>query len=109
MISTHLSFKRYGIDVCIYLVVEGVGGHAEEVGDGVVHVGAEGVDGIADAKVVELGDAEGAFGPSLAIVEVADMIATAPADVVEPRVLADDPQHLVPPRAVEGILFHRDG
>ena len=35
----------------------------EEVGDGVAHVGAEGVDGVADAEVVELGDAEGAFGP----------------------------------------------
>ena len=92
----------------IYLVVEGVGGHAEEVGDGVVHVGAEGVDGVADAEVVELRDAEGAFGPGLAVVEVADMIATAPADVVEPRVLADDPQHLVPPRAVERILLHRE-
>ena len=68
----------------IYLVVEGVGGHAEEVGDGIVHVGAEGVDGVADAEVVELGDAEGTFGPGLAVVEVADMIATAPADVVQP-------------------------
>ena len=28
-----------------------------------MHVGAEGVDGVADAEVVELGDAEGAFGP----------------------------------------------
>ncbi len=92
----------------IYLVVEGVGGHAEEVGDGIVHVGAEGVDGVADAEVVELRDAEGTFGPGLAVVEVADMIATAPTDVVEPRVLADDPQHLVPPRAVEGVLLHRE-
>ena len=75
----------------VYLVVEGVGGHAEEVGDGVVHVGAEGVDGVADAEVVELGDAEGTFGPRLAVVEIADMIATAPADVVQPRVLAYDP------------------
>lgn len=82
----------------IYLVVEGVGSHAEEVGDGVVHVGAEGVDGVADAKVVELRDAEGSFGPGLAVVEVADMVTTAPAYVVKPRVLADDPQHLVPPQ-----------
>ena len=71
-------------------------------------MGAEGVDGIADAEVVELRDAEGSFGPSLAVVEVADMVTTAPADVVQPRVLADDPQHLVPPRAVEGILLHRE-
>ena len=92
----------------IYLVVEGVGGHAEEVGDGVVHMGAEGVDGIADAEVVELGYAEGAFGPGLAVVEVADKIATAPTDVVKPRVFADDPQHLVPPRAIKGILLHRE-
>ena len=28
-----------------------------------MHVGAEGVDGVADAEVVELGDAEGTFGP----------------------------------------------
>ena len=83
-----LSFERYGGDMRIYLVVEGVGGHAEEVGDGVVHVGAEGVDGVADAKVVELGYAEGTFGPGLAVVEVADMVTTAPADVVQPRVLA---------------------
>lgn len=92
----------------VYLVVEGVCGHAKEVGDGVVHVGAEGVDGVADTEVVELGDAERAFGPSLAVVEVADMVTTAPADVVQTRVLADDPQHLVPPRAVEGILLHRE-
>ena len=51
------------VDVCVYLVVEGVGGHAEEVGDGVAHVGAEGVDGVADAEVVKLGDAEVSFGP----------------------------------------------
>ena len=70
--------------MCIYLVVEGVGGHAEKVGDGVVHVGAEGVNGVADAEVVELGDAEGAFGPRLAVVEVANMVATAPADVIQP-------------------------
>ncbi len=72
------------VNIRIYLVVEGVGSHAEEVGDGVVHVGAEGVDGIADAEVVELGNAEGAFGPRLAVVEVADMVTTAPADVVQP-------------------------
>ena len=66
------------------LVVEGVGGHAEEVGDGVAHVGAEGVDGVADAEVVELGYAEGTFGPSLAIVEIADMVTTAPTDIVQP-------------------------
>ena len=42
----------YRVDVCIYLVVEGVGGHAEEVGDRVVHVGAKGVDGVADTEVV---------------------------------------------------------
>ena len=83
-----LSFKQYMVDIRIYLVVEGVGGHAEEVGDGIVHVGAEGVDGVADTEVVELGDAEGTFGPRLAVVEVADMVTTAPADVVEPRVLA---------------------
>lgn len=71
-------------------------------------MGGEGVDGVADAKVVELGDAEGSFGPRLAVVEVADMVTTAPADVVEPRVLADDPQHLVPTRSVEGILLHRE-
>lgn len=47
-----LSFEQYMVDICVYLVVEGVGGHAEEVGDGVVHVGAEGVDGVADAEVV---------------------------------------------------------
>lgn len=47
-------------------------------------MGAEGVDGVADIEVVKLGDAEGAFGPSLAIVEIADMIAAAPADVVQP-------------------------
>ena len=96
------------VDVCVYLVVEGVGCHAEEVGDGVVHVGAEGVDGVADAKVVELRDAEGPFGPGLAVVEVADMVTTAPTDVVQPRILADDPQHLVPTRAIEGILLHRE-
>ena len=72
------------VDVCVYLVVEGVGGHAEEVGNGVMHVGAEGVDGVADAEVVELGDAEGTFGPRMAVVEVTDMITTAPADVVQP-------------------------
>ena len=71
-------------------------------------MGAEGVDGVADAEVVELGDAEGSFGPGLAVVEVADMVTTAPVDVVQSRVLADDPQHLVPPRAIEGILFHRE-
>ena len=27
-----------------------------------MHVGAEGVDGVADTEVVELGDAEGTFG-----------------------------------------------
>lgn len=93
-----LSFKRHRVDIRIYLVVEGVGGHAEEVGDRVVHVGAEGMDGVADTEVVELGVAEGTFGPGLAVVEVADMVATAPTDVVKPRVLADDPQHLVPPQ-----------
>ena len=71
-------------------------------------MGAEGVGGVADAEVIELGYAEGSFGPCLAVVEVADMIATAPADVVQPRVLADDPQHLVPPRAIEGILLDRE-
>jgi len=61
-----LSFKRHRVDIRIYLVVEGVGGHAEEVRDGVVHVhvGAEGMDGVADTEVVELGYAEGTFGPS---------------------------------------------
>ena len=92
----------------IYLVVEGVGGHAEEVGDGVVHVGAEGVDGIADTEVVKLGDAEGTFGPSLAIVEIADMISTAQADIVQSRILPNNPQHLAPPRAIESILLHRE-
>ena len=96
------------VDIRVYLVVEGVGGHTEEVGDGVVHMGADGVDGVADAEVVELRDAEGSFGPRLAVVEVADMVATAPTDVVQSRVLADDPQHLVPPRAIEGILLHRE-
>ena len=71
-------------------------------------MGAEGVDGVADAEVVELGDAEGAFGPSLAVVEVANMVATAPADIIQSRVLADDPEHLVPTRSIEGILFHRE-
>ena len=28
-----------------------------------MHVGAEGVDGVADAEVVKLGDAEVSFGP----------------------------------------------
>ena len=79
-----LSFEQYEVDVCVYLVVESVGGHAEEVGDGIGHVGAEGVDGVADAEVVELGDAEGTFGPGLAVVEVADMVTTAPTDVVQP-------------------------
>lgn len=69
----------------VYPVVEGVGGHAEEVGDGVVHVGAECVDGVADAEVAGPGDAEGAFCPGPAVVEVADMVAAAPADVVQPR------------------------
>ena len=45
-------------------------------------MGTEGMDGVADAEVVELRDAEGSFGPSLAIVEIADMISTAPADIV---------------------------
>ena len=49
-----------------------------------MHVGAEGVDGVADTEVVKLGDAEGTFGPSLAVVEVTDMVTTAPADIVQP-------------------------
>jgi len=64
LISTHLPFEQHNVDIRIYLVVEGVGSHAEEVGDRVMHVGAEGVDGVADTEVVELGDAEGTFGPS---------------------------------------------
>lgn len=104
--TNFLYFKRQRVDIRVYLVVEGVGGHAEEVGDRVVHVGAEGVDGVADAEVVELGDAEGAFSSSLAVVEVADEAATAPADIIQSRVLANDPQHLVPTRSIEGILFH---
>jgi len=47
-------------------------------------VGAKGVDGVADTEVVELRYVEGTFGPSLAIVEIADMISTAPADIVYP-------------------------
>lgn len=61
--DTDAFFLCYSINRHTNLVVEGVGGHAEEVGDRVVHVGAEGMDGVADTEVVKLGDAEVSFGP----------------------------------------------
>ena len=46
-----------------------VGGHAQEVGDAVAQVRAEGVDEVADADVFELRDAQWAFRPGKAVVE----------------------------------------
>ena len=46
-----------------------VGGHAQEVGDAVAQVRAEGVDEVADADVFELRDAQRTFRPGIAIVE----------------------------------------
>ena len=62
---------------------------------------------VADAEVVELGYIEGTFGPGLVVVEVANMVTTAPADIIQSRVLANYPQHLVPTRPIEGISSQR--
>lgn len=82
-----------------------VGGHAQEVGDAVAQVRAEGVDEVADADVFELRDAQRTFRPGIAIVEFVGFVVVDRVRV-HPRERLHRPQHLVPVRSVERIFLH---
>ena len=61
LIPMHISYKISFI--AINCMADSVGRNAEQVGDGVVFVGTEVVDGIADNDVIELGNVKAALGP----------------------------------------------